>query len=156
MKTLSHAEFKAEMFTDEHGPLVTLTQSDGYAEPMEVTMHPWQLKTVLEQFGVVAADKDAGKAIATLERRLVQLRERIETLHDYLCNNSDHKHADLTWEVVYATATLDIANEFCHDLDTPANSAPLQPLHPTPATVALSECSPVPSEGARKQQTIDF
>jgi hypothetical protein len=86
-------------------------------------MHPWQLRTVLEQFGLVVADKDAEKQIATLERRLLVLRDRMARLQDYLANHSDRKHADLSFELTYATATMDIADEFCHGLDTPAPAA---------------------------------
>ena len=146
MKTLSHAEFKAEMFSDDRGPLITLTQAvDGYCEPMEVTMHPWQLKTVLEQFDVITADKDAAKMIATLERRLLLLRDRIGFLQHYLATRSDHKHADLSYEVTYATATADIADEFCHGLDDAPIPAPATPVERRPAPDAAS-----------KQQSIDF
>ncbi|RFO97843.1 hypothetical protein DIC66_03700 [Rhodoferax lacus] len=118
MKPLSHAEFKAEMNTDDKGTLITITQTEGYFEPMEVSLHPWQLRAILNHFSVLGADKEAEKKIAELERRMGMVRDRINTLHDYLCNNSDHRHADLTWEVTYATATLDLADEYCHDLDS--------------------------------------
>ena len=141
MKTLSHAEFKAEMFSDDRGPLITLTQAvDGYCEPMEVTMHPWQLRTVLEQFDVIAADNDAAKMIATLERRLLLLRDRIGFLQNYLATRSDHKHADPSFEITYATATADIADEFCHGHDNesmPVRSGPLQSAPVAPVQTAV-------------------
>ena len=51
-----------------------------------------------------------------LVRRLLALQERIDYLADYLANHSDHKHADLFYEMTYATATADIAEQFCADL----------------------------------------
>ena len=53
-----------------------------------------------------------------LARRLLALRDRIDFLADWLANHSDHKHADLSYEMTYATATADIAEEFCADLGT--------------------------------------
>lgn len=117
MNTITHYQVTAEMLTDERGSFIELKQQDGYGDQVSVYLHPWQLKTILQELGVIAADQEAAKKIATLERLLLVLRERIVTMHDYLCNNSDHKHADLTWEVTFATATVDIANEFCADFE---------------------------------------
>lgn len=120
---LTHHELTAEWVNNNQGKAIMLTQpADNYDEPGSVLVHPWQLHAVCEQFGIIASDPKAAKTIATLERRLLVLRERISTLHDYLCNNSDHKHADLTWEVTYATATCDIADEFCADFETDDSS----------------------------------
>lgn len=78
-------------------------------------------------------DLMAAKTIATLTRRLLVLRERIDDMADCLCNHSDRKHADLSYEMTFANATADIAAEFCAELmDTPANTAPLQPLQAAP------------------------
>jgi hypothetical protein len=117
MNTLTHYQVTAELMTDEKGSFIELSQQDGFKDPASVYLHPWQLKAIQQELGLISTDQEATKKIATLERRLLALRNRVETLHDYLCNNSDHKHADLTWEVVYATATVDIANEFCVDFE---------------------------------------
>ena len=51
-----------------------------------------------------------------MQRRLLVLRDRIDELADYLCKHSDHKHADLSYEMTYANATADIAAEFVAEL----------------------------------------
>ena len=58
------------------------------------------------------ADQQSQRTIVALKRRLETLFDRIDFLHDWLCNHSDTRHADLTFEQTYATATLDIAREF--------------------------------------------
>lgn len=93
-----------------------LKQECGHDEHQSVLLHPWQLRAVCEEFGVIATDGAAHKTIATLTRRLLALQGRIGFLADYLANHSDHKHADLSYETTYARATADIADEFCAEL----------------------------------------
>lgn len=134
--TLTHHELTAEWISDNRGRAILLTQpADNYDDPGSVLVHPWQLRAVCEQFGIIAADPQTAKTITTLTRRLNLLHDRIDTLHDYLLNHSDHKHADLSYELTYATATADIADEFVADLDTLA-AAPA-----TPATAASPQAS---------------
>ena len=127
--TLTHHELTAEWVDDNKGRAILLTQpADNYDTPGSVLVHPWQLRAVCEQFGIIASDPQAAKTIATLTRRLLLLRDRIDALADYLANHSDSKHADLTYEQTYSTATADIADEFCADLGeaseqvTPSNA----------------------------------
>jgi hypothetical protein len=118
-----------------------LTQpTDNFDEPGAVLIHPWQLRAVCEQFGIIASDPQAAKTIATLTRRMLVLQDRIDTLHNFLLNHSDHKHADLSYELTYATATTDIAAEFCADLlDTePQDAAPAKAKPTAPATAQAS------------------
>ena len=141
---LTHHHLKAEWVEDDYGTAVMLTQQDDCGnEPDTVLIHPWQLRAVCEQFGIIASDPQAQKTIAMLTRRLLLLRDRMDNLHNYLVNHSDHKHADLSYEVTYATACVDLADEFCADFEgtgeqqeaahecrpapTPATPTPLQP-----------------------------
>ena len=151
MTTIAHYQVTAELMTDDKGPLISLEQQDGINDPTTIYLHPWQLRAILERFGAVAADKESAKTISTLERRLLVLRDRLDDLHSYMVDHSDHKHADLSYEMTLLSASLDIADEFCHDLPTPANSAPLQPLQP----ITAAECSPAPVDTG-KQQSINF
>ncbi len=115
---LQHHELIAEWVDDSQGRAIMLTQpADNYDEPGSVLIHPWQLRAVCEQFGIIAADQQAAKTIATLQRRLLVLADRIDTLANYLSNHSDHKHADLDYELTYSNATADIAAEFVAELD---------------------------------------
>jgi len=117
--TIKHQEVTAEMFTDEQGPLVCLTQQDysGNDEHDTIHLHPWQLRAICEEFGILTSDREAEKVTATLKRRLRVLAERIEHLADYLITQSDSQHADLSYEQTYAEATAEIASEFVAELD---------------------------------------
>ncbi len=116
--SVQHHELKAEWVDDRHGRAVLLTQaSDGYDDPCSVLIDPWQLRAVCEQFGIIASDTQAEKRIATLTRRLLAMRDRVDHLAHFLANHSDSKHADLYYEQTYATATADIAAEFCAELE---------------------------------------
>ena len=132
MTAFTHHHMSAEQINDAQGPAIMLTQQDDYSEPSTVLLHPWQLRAVCEQFGIIASDSQAAKTIATLTRRLMVLHDRIEHLANFLANHSDSKHADLTYEQTYAMATADIAAEFCAELtDSPANAAPPPPIGST-------------------------
>ncbi|MDP3520684.1 MAG: hypothetical protein Q8S02_08685 [Hydrogenophaga sp.] len=124
---LTHHHLTAEAIHDKHGDAIMLTQSeDGFNEPNTVVLHPWQLRAVCEQFGIIASDPQAAKTIATLQRRMLGLHERIRALFDWMAEHSDHKHADLTYETTQLLALLDLANEWVADFeDEDTEGAPL-------------------------------
>ena len=136
--SLTHHLLTAEWVNDNQGKAIMLTQpADNYDEPGTVLIHPWQLRAVCEQFGIIASDPQAAKTIATLTRRLLVLNERVDHLADYLADYSDSKHTDLTYAQSYARATADIAAEFCAELmDTPPCN------NPATATPAPASCEP--------------
>lgn len=106
-------ELKIERIADQHGTLILLEQDNG-GNVDRVAIHPLHLRYMAEQFGLVpTSDPDGARTIATLQRRLRLLRDRIDHLSDWLANHSDSERADLTYEMTYANATSDIANEFC-------------------------------------------
>lgn len=116
---LTHHHLEAEEVNDKHGRAIMLTQSeDGYNEPNTVLVHPWQLRGVCEQFGIIAADEQAAKTIATLQRRMLVLRGRIDQLAQWMAQHSDHKHADLSHEMTSINALADLAGEWCADFDS--------------------------------------
>ncbi len=123
---------------DEHGAAIMLTQQDGIEEPHSVLVHPFQLRAVCEQFGIIASDRQAAKTIATLQRRMVGLRDRIDALADWMAKHSDHAHADLSYEVTQLQALQDLAGEWC------AEFAELE-FDSTPAT---AECTSAPAAQA--------
>lgn len=105
-----------ELMAGTTGGLILLEQDSG-GNTDRVAIHPIHLRYMAEKFGLVAtSDPTAAKTIAMLTRRLLLLRDRIDALADWLANHSDHKHADLSYELTYATATADIADEFCAEL----------------------------------------
>lgn len=110
-------DLKIEHIDDGVGDgLIMLTQ-DNCGNVDSVAIHPLHLRYMAEKMGLIeSSDPKAQKTIATLTRQLLALRERIDHLADWLANHSDHKHADLSYEMTYATATADIAEAFCYDL----------------------------------------
>ena len=114
---LTHHHLTAEQVNDEHGEVIMLTQQDGIEEPHSILVHPFQLRAVCEQFGIVASDPQAAKTIATLRRRMVGLRERIDDLADWMAKHSDHAHADLSYETTQLRALQDLAGEWCAEFE---------------------------------------
>lgn len=110
---LTHHHLTAEEVNDEHGQAILLTQQDGIEEPHSVLVHPWQLRAVCEEFGIVASDEQAAKTIQTLQRRMKGLLGRIEHLAEWMTNHSDQRHADLTYEITQLQALQDLASEWC-------------------------------------------
>ena len=118
---MTHHHFKVEWLNDKHGPGILFTQQDGNDETNEVLVHPYQLRGVAEHFGLVKADPQAANTIATLQRRMLALRDRIDALSEYMTNFSDHKHADLTHELNTVNLLAELADEWCADFEnTPA------------------------------------
>ncbi len=113
-------ELTIESMDGENGLCIKLTQNNG-GYPESVAIHPAHLRYVAEKWGLIpSSDAQALETIATLERRMMVLHGRIASLQGYLAKHSDHKHADLSYEVTYATATLDIADAFCAEIDVDA------------------------------------
>jgi len=111
-------ELKIEFMADDTGDGLILLEQDSCGNIDRVAIHPIHLRYMAEKMGLIeTSDPTAHKTIATLTRRLLLLRDRIGNLHNYLVNHSDHRHADLSYEVTYATACIDLAEEFCAELD---------------------------------------
>lgn len=132
--TLTHHHLSAEWLKDEHGTALLLSQQDGIEEPHSVLVHPWQLRAVCEQFGIIASDPQSAKAIATLQRRMVGLRDRIDALAEWMAKHSDHAHADLSYEVTQLQALQDLAGEWCTEFDELESDT----------TPAAAECTSAP------------
>lgn len=116
---LTHHHLEAEEINDKNGKAIMLSQhEDGYNEPDVVVLHPWQLRGVCEQFGIIAADDQAAKTITTLQRRMLALRGRIDQLAQWMAQHSDHKHVDLSHEMTSINALADLAGEWCADFDS--------------------------------------
>ena len=139
---LTHHHLTAEAVNDQHGEAILLTQQDGLEEPHSILVHPFQLRAVCEQFGIIASEPQAAKTIATLQRRMVGLRERIDDLADWMAKHSDHAHADLSYETTQLRALQDLAGEWCADFDS-EQAAPAVESDSTPA-----ECTSAPAAQA--------
>ena len=113
-------DLNIERILDGKGEGLILLEQDSGGNLDRVAIHPIHLRYMAEKFGLIETnDPKAQKTIASLSRRLNVLQDRIDHLADWLANNSDHAHADLSYERTYARATADIANEFCAELNEP-------------------------------------
>ena len=139
---LTHHHLSAELVNDEHGTAIMLTQQDGIEEPQSVLVHPFQLRAVCEQFGIIASDTRAAKTIATLQRRMVKLRERIDDLADWMAKHSKHAHADLSYETTQLRALQDLAGEWCADFEEGLTEGFGEGLQPN---TAPPECASAPA-----------
>lgn len=141
---LKHHEVSAEWVIDEHGTAIMLTQSEDayYEQAPSVLLHPWQLRSICEHFHVLpVSSPQAHRKLQTMARRLNGLKDRINDLCEYMANHSDHKHADLSYEMVTLNALADLATEWCEDLEIEAEDN--APQEPTPAESApRSSCAP--------------
>ncbi len=127
-------DLKIELMTDEQGSLIILEQ-DSCGNVDRVAIHPIHIRHMAEKMGLIeASDPTARKTIATLTRRLLALNDRIIHLDYWLTHHSDSKHADLSYEQNYATATADIAAEFCAELVE--TEPPTMTPDPTPTAKA--------------------
>ena len=124
MPTFTNHHLTAEHIDDNHGPAIMLTQQEGIDDPCSIVIHPWQLVAACQHLGLTASDPKAAQDIATLQRRMLALRDRIDNLTDWMEKFGDHKHADLTYEMTQLHALQDLACEWCFDFEdefTPAS-----------------------------------
>ena len=149
---LTHHHLSAEAVNDKHGPAIMLTQQDGIEEPQSVLVHPFQLRAVCEQFGIIASDTRAAKTIATLQRRMVGLRDRIDDLADWMAKHSDHEHADLSYETTQLRALQDLAGEWCADFEEGLPEGFGKGSQPQPAQAVESDSTPAQCTSAPAAQ----
>ena len=110
-------ELKIEMMADEQGGLIILEQ-DSCGNLDRVAIHSIHLRYMAEKMGLMAtSDPQALKTIAALQRRMLALRDRIESLADWMAQHSDYKHADLSHETTQLNAMADLAREWCHEFE---------------------------------------
>jgi len=142
---LTHHPLTAELVDDGHSQAILLTQQNGIEEPQSVLVHPWQLRAVCEQFGIIASDTQAAKTIATLQRRMLGLRERIDELYDWMLQFSDHRHADLSHEMTSLDALRDLAGEWCADFEKGLPEGFGEAQQPQPPQGTSTKCTSAPA-----------
>ena len=124
MTAFTNHHLTAEHVNDKSGPAVMLTQQEGIEDAATIVIHPWQLVAACQYLGLTTSDPKAAHDIATLQRRMLVLCDRINNLTYCMENFSDHKHADLTYEMTQLHALQDLACEWCHNLDDNATATP--------------------------------
>lgn len=107
------------------GGLIRL-ENESMGDSYAVDVHPLQIRHIAEKIGLVrevsAFDADPLRKVIELQRRLLALKDRIDHLGEYLALHSDHRHADLSYETNYATATADVCDAYCADFADAAQS----------------------------------
>ena len=78
-------------------------------------MHPSQLITACNEFGLMSIDRLEKQTIERLQRRMGMIQTGIETLHASLTRSSVQEYPDLSWDMLYKSATLDLIEDFCID-----------------------------------------
>ena len=138
-------ELKIEMMNDVQGDGLIFLEQDSCGNIDRVAIHPIHLRYMAEKMGLVeSSDPTAAKTIATLQRRMVALRDRIGSLADWMARYSDHKHADLSHETTQLDAIEDLAREWCHDFEESAQVAPNSSL-PMVDSAKPTICTPAPA-----------
>lgn len=149
MTAYTNHHLTAEHVNDKSGPAVMLTQQEGIDDAETIIIHPWQLVAACQHLGLTASDPKAAQEIATLQRRMLALRDRIDSLADWMARFSDHKHADLSYETNQLNALADLAREWCYDFDGEESE---QEGHRVSLSTVDSdkqkECSPAPAAQA--------
>ena len=140
-------DLKIELMADGQGDGLILLEQDSGGNLDRVAIHPLHLRYMAEKMGLIeTSDPTTQKTIVTLQRRMVALRDRIESMADWMAKYSDHKHADLSYETTQLDAMADLAREWCHDFEgadrTQDNPAILKPFEDKP------ECRPAPAQAA--------
>ena len=131
---LTHHHLSAEWVRDTHGTAIMLTQQDGIEDPQTVLVHPFQLRAVCEQFGIIASDRQAAKTIATLERRMVGLRDRIDALAEWMLKSPASAKRSFRATASQLQALQDLAGEWCTEFDELESDT----------TPAAAECTSAP------------
>ena len=138
-------DLKIELMDDSQGDGLILLEQNSCGNIDRVAIHPIHLRYMAEKMGLVeSGDPTAAKTIDTLQRRMVALRDRIESLADWMARYSDHKHADLSHETTLLHAMADLAREWCHDFEESEQGAHRSPLS-TVESDKPTECSPAPA-----------
>lgn len=144
-------------------------EDKSYSDDAIVDVHPIHLRLMAERLGLVrevsASDADMVRTIATLNRRLLLLQQRVKHLHEMLAITASAGREDLDYELTHCGATIDLLDEFCADLGggEPA-PAPLTPSHagvtrdsaPNPVeTHGKPSGNPAGSLGSAKQLALE-
>lgn len=105
-----------EWVKEKNNLLIKMTQCAGVDGLQTVMLHPSQLISACRDLGLITSDGLDKQVVRRLQRQIETLRYRTDSLFIYLQEKSEQKEPDLTWEMLYCMATLDIADEFFRDI----------------------------------------
>ncbi|MET3498157.1 hypothetical protein [Variovorax boronicumulans] len=101
--------------------LIELEQQNSLDEPDRIQIHPLHLRHMAESLGLVremsASEADALRMVDKLARRLKVLHERITQMDRWLWEHPDHENADISTEIWYSAATMELSTEFQAEIE---------------------------------------
>lgn len=127
-----------------HGETINLEQDAGTGEVHRIDLHPMHVSLLAAELGLMQGDADARRRVATLERRLRVLLDRIDRLDDLIYLASEKGREDLEVESALTYATWELATEFCHDLSPQAGAE----SHQAPASRSTEAAIPEVHKGS--------
>ena len=96
-------------------------EDTSYSEGALVDVHPIHLRLMAEKLGLVremsASEADALRMVDKLARRLKVLHERITQMDRWLWEHPDHENADISTEIWYSAATMELSTEFQAEIE---------------------------------------
>lgn len=113
----THYHVAAELVELTDHRAIMLTQATGLGEDDCIMLNPVQLRHLAERFAGLPCLPDTSAAqVIALSKRLRLLASHLDDLRDYMVHHSDHKHADLIYELAKVANLSDMAEAFCIDL----------------------------------------
>ncbi|OUM01654.1 hypothetical protein [Variovorax sp. JS1663] len=116
-----------------HSEDMVILQQGGHTDEADrIAVHRWHVPLIAEALGIrqelnataqdqLAAERERTKRaeamVATLKRRMLFLKERIEHLDEGLWGHPDPERADVVTDRMFSDATSDFAREFCLEFD---------------------------------------
>lgn len=143
---------------------VRLEQRDYCGESAIVDLHPVQLTYIADSLSANVPERVqeqpswAIERIATLERRLLWVRNRFEECHEALPSDIYERCGDAYEFDAWLAASVDVTSEFCADfIDNPSNplTRPQEAVSPTlgdkclPSTTGRASEHPEPASEVR-------
>ena len=123
---------------------IRLTQND-CGEPVIIDAHPLQIIHIANGLTANAPERNqtdrAAERIATLERRLLWMRDRFEECGEALPHDMYERCADASGFYSWLQASADVASEFCADFPDAPSNAQASPLE-APAVPLGDGCLP--------------
>jgi hypothetical protein len=96
-------------------------ENESVGDSYVVDIHPLHLRYMAEKLGLArqmsASEAEALRMVDKLARRLQVLHERIEMVREWMWQNKDFEHCDITVEAWHMDATLDLSKEFVAEIE---------------------------------------
>jgi hypothetical protein len=122
-----------DMAYEVDGNCINIEQDAGFGEVNRVSLHPIHLRLLATEAGLMKGDEDAWRRVEALERRLLRLRNRVETLDQWIAEDVGKEAPDLAMALhsAFSEATLAMLDEWCSDVDPSTVQAAKTEMEPS-------------------------